>query len=181
MSNKPTKIDISDDIKQGYQEDSINLKAIIWFSVVLSALIIFCFGLIWYVQYYVLEPNHVATDQELAMPMDMNSNEQLPPEPRLQAAPGFGVDGKDGRESLELMEPQAEWHAVQEQYKDIWENGEKDGETIIAIPIEQAKKEILKNGNIKANNTDEAKYSEKQARDFVTDASAGRLAAETIR
>lgn len=50
-------------------------------------------------------------------PMAMNKDERLPPEPRLQAAPGFGVKAEDGNwMSLENKEPQAEYRVLREQW-----------------------------------------------------------------
>ena len=52
-----------------------------------------------------------------AGPMAMTKEESLPPEPRLQAAPGFGVKLEDGRwVPLDLREPQAEFRELREQW-----------------------------------------------------------------
>ena len=51
-------------------------------------------------------------------PMAMTEQERLPPEPRLQAAPGFGVKLENGQwVNLQNREPQAEYRAV----RDLWE------------------------------------------------------------
>jgi len=51
-------------------------------------------------------------------PMAMTEQERLPPEPRLQAAPGFGVNLEKGQwVNLQNREPQAEYRAV----RDLWE------------------------------------------------------------
>ena len=51
-------------------------------------------------------------------PMAMNKAERLPPEPRLQAAPGFGVKLKTGEMvGLELKEPDAEYKVLREQWE----------------------------------------------------------------
>ena len=52
-------------------------------------------------------------------PMAMTEQERLPPEPRLQAAPGFGVKLENGQwVNLQNREPQAEYRAV----RDLWEH-----------------------------------------------------------
>lgn len=50
-------------------------------------------------------------------PMAMSKTERLPPEPRLQSAPGFGVKTEDGKwVPLENHEPQAEYRVLREQW-----------------------------------------------------------------
>ncbi|MFN2491493.1 MAG: hypothetical protein ABR501_01240 [Pyrinomonadaceae bacterium] len=51
-------------------------------------------------------------------PMAMTEQERLPPEPRLQAAKGFGVKLESGQwVSLENREPQAEYRALRRQWE----------------------------------------------------------------
>ena len=51
-------------------------------------------------------------------PMAMTKEERLPPEPRLQAAPGFGVKLANGQwVSLEKREPEAEYRVLREQWE----------------------------------------------------------------
>jgi hypothetical protein len=51
-------------------------------------------------------------------PMAMTKEERLPPEPRLQAAPGFGVKLVDGQwVTLEKREPQAEYRVLRQQWE----------------------------------------------------------------
>jgi hypothetical protein len=53
-----------------------------------------------------------------AGPMAMSKDERLPPEPRLQSAPGFGVKLEDGKwVPLEMSEPQAEFRVLREQWE----------------------------------------------------------------
>src|SRR5688500_13004645 len=52
-------------------------------------------------------------------PMAMTEAEKLAPEPRLQAAKGFGVKLEDGQwVPLELAEPQAEFRVLYQQWQD---------------------------------------------------------------
>ena len=55
-----------------------------------------------------------AKEAELpSSPLARQGEERLPPDPRLQAAPGFGVDlDNDQRVELDLKEPQAEYKIV---------------------------------------------------------------------
>lgn len=51
-------------------------------------------------------------------PMAMSKEERLPPEPRLQSAPGFGVKMENGQwVPLENREPQAEFRVLHEQWQ----------------------------------------------------------------
>ncbi len=51
-------------------------------------------------------------------PMALTREERLPPEPRLQSAPGFGLKLENGQwVPLEKREPQAEYRALREQWE----------------------------------------------------------------
>jgi hypothetical protein len=80
-----------------------------------------------------------------AGPMAMSEQESLPPEPRLQSAPGFGVKLENGQwVPLEKTEPQAEYKVLRDQWNSVLKEGSKDqsGKTI-GLPIEQAMKNVL--------------------------------------
>jgi hypothetical protein len=86
-------------------------------------------------------------------PLARTGDERFPPEPRLQAAPGFGVEVKPGqRVDLQLKEPQAEMKVVNQ----IWEKqlttyGWVDqGAGTVRIPIEEAKKLMVRKQEEKA-------------------------------
>lgn len=163
-----------------YEEDVINFSGIIYFSIGLFLLIVVTFGLMWILQYKVLGPQ--AEGADIKNPMATTAEENLPPEPRLQAAPGFGLDTKTGRISFERREPQAEWNELQKEYEEIWEKGETgaDGKTVIAMPIDEAKAKLLKDGGVKAAGA-EGEKSLSEARSFISGASAGRRASEKLR
>lgn len=86
-------------------------------------------------------------------PLARQGAETLPREPRLQAAPGFGVDVPGGeRRNLELKEPQSEHIVVRE----IWERelttyGWADESAgTVRVPIERAKQMYLERQQQKA-------------------------------
>jgi len=81
-------------------------------------------------------------------PMALSDKERLPPEPRLQGAPGFGVDlGNGQREDLALKEPSAEMKVVRKQWDEILLKGQKDQNgNIVAIPIEEAMRQVVDKG-----------------------------------
>jgi hypothetical protein len=78
-------------------------------------------------------------------PMALTEQERLPQGPRLQAAPGFGLDMGKGKEpiNLQLREPQAEYNELNK----IWQGvlkGEPDPRTGKAgMPIEQAIDQVV--------------------------------------
>lgn len=168
------------DTEKGYEEDVINFRGILYFGLGLFLLIVVTFGLMWVFQYKVLEPRAAEENLQNVNPMARSGDDKLPPEPRLQSAPGFEVkDPKNNRViNLQLREPQAEYRELEKQWKDIWENGEKDEKTgtVIALPIEEAKKKLLESGTLKVKEDEGTKAAMKESTSTVTSASAGRVA-----
>jgi len=164
-----------------YEQNTIGLKGIVFFGVGLFLLIVVTFALMWAMK-GVLEDNAVATDAEQKRPLSLSAEERLPPEPRLQGAPGFKVDGPLESVSLELTIPQAEYRELQRQWDVILRDGrkvsDKDGqEVVVSLPIEEAKAaylEEIKKTNVvrQGERTDRAV---EDASTFVSYASAGRL------
>lgn len=78
-------------------------------------------------------------------PMAMTEQESLPPEPRLQAARGFGVKLENGEwVTLEKREPQAEYRVLREQWDRVLKEGPKDQSgNPIGLPIEQALQKVV--------------------------------------
>lgn len=168
------------DFDKPYETNLIGLRGIIYFGIGLFLLIVITFGLMWFLQ-NVMEEQILETERENRNPMAMDKVERLPPGPRLQVAPGFEVDGREGRVNLELKRPQAEWDVLQEQYKEIWEKGQKteNGE-IVSLPIEEAKKRMLEQ-NVKADQTGEGQKTLEDSRSLFSSASSGRVNSITIR
>jgi hypothetical protein len=134
------------DFDKPYQEDYLSFGIIIYCGIALFVVMIIAFAAMWYLQYGFAEPMLQKADQENAHPLALKGEEKLPKGLRLQSAPGFGVDNpKGGRINLELREPQAEYRELQKQWKELLEKGEKDEKTgtIVALPIEEAKKQWL--------------------------------------
>ena len=166
------------DLNTPYEENEIRLKGIIGFGIGLVLLIVITFALMWALlsklkDYYYVPPSN---------PMAMSEREKLPPEPRLQLAPGFGVDSEKGRVNLELMPPGAEYQQMRRQWEQVWKHGNKDEKTGVTtiLPIEEAKQRLLSQ-NVKAKAGDDAAQLYDSSRAFVSDSSAGRLASEKRR
>jgi hypothetical protein len=114
-------------------------------------------------------------------PMAMTKEERLPPEPRLQAAPGFGVKLANGQwVNLETREPEAEYRVLREQWErelncDYQDNSHKlKLETkIICMPIDAAMEKVLNEGlPVRAPNNNTGNPTELS---LPTAASSGRV------
>ncbi len=164
-----------------YEENEIGLKGIFSFAIGLFLLIVITFGLMW-AFLNVLKDYSIQENAENANPMMMSEKERLPPEPRLQLAPGFGIESDKGRVNLELMEPSAEYNEFKKQADHMWEYGRKDVKTgmVTVMPIDEAKAKFLSQ-NVKAKSGPEAEEFFKNSHVFVSDSSAGRLASEKRR
>lgn len=144
MGSHGKKVEI--DLSKPYEKNEIGLRGIVLTTVALFLTCVVSFWLMWVLQVE-MERYWADSEKQTASPMDLNSQERLPPEPRLQSAPGFGVDSPKGRVNLELKPPQAEWQELQK----LWATEEKNGqkvvangqETVITLPIEEAKKQML--------------------------------------
>jgi hypothetical protein len=81
-------------------------------------------------------------------PMAMSEQERLPPDPRLQAAPGFGVKLENGQwVSLEKSEPQAEYRVLRDQWEHVLQEGVKDpAGNVVVLPIDEAMQKLIQNG-----------------------------------
>lgn len=78
-------------------------------------------------------------------PMALSQEERLPPEPRLQAAPGFGVTLEDGQQvNLQNKPPQAEYRVLREEWeKELRGELKDENGSQIAIPIDQAIDQVV--------------------------------------
>ena len=169
------------DLNKAYEENEIGLKGIFSFAIGLFLLIVITFGLMWaflnVLKDYAKEEN--AKD---ANPMLMSEKERLPPEPRVQLAPGFGIESDKGRVNLELLAPGAEYQEYKKQSAHLLEFGRKDEKTglVTVMPIDEAKEKFLEQ-KVKAKSGPDAEEFFKNSRGFISDSSAGRLASEKRR
>ena len=168
------------DFEKPYEQNVIGLKGVFYFGIGLVVLIVITFGLMW--AFLKVLSEDAQKEKGTRPPMMMSEKERLPPEPRIQAAPGFGVESGHGRVNLELREPQAEYRELRKQWEETWKIGQKDPATgvMIAMSIEMAKEKFLAQA-VKAKSGTEAENAAKQSLMYFTDASSGRLAAEKRR
>jgi hypothetical protein len=171
------------DYDKTYEQNLIGLRGVAYFSIGLTLLIVITFGLMWALQ-NVME-DQARESKASTNPMVMSDQERLPPEPRLQAAPGFGVDSENGRVNLELKAPQSEYWELTRQWNNLLRNGQKDPKTgtVVTLPIEQAKERFLQQSAAAANTGAAAPNSDilQKSRLIVSDASSGRQASITHR
>jgi hypothetical protein len=139
-----------------HEVSDVYISGIARFVVALSILMIGSFLLMWGM-FRVFE---ASVKEPKRSPMALSGKDRLPPEPRLQGAPGFG-EGLEKTATTEKTEsgatagaglnqpknPLWEIKAVREQWNDVLEHGpiDRDGNRY-GMPIERAKEEILKQG-----------------------------------
>jgi hypothetical protein len=166
------------DFDKPYETNLIGLRGVIYFGVGLFLLVVITFGLMWFLQ-QIMEEQVAESDLKETNPMTMTDKERLPPEPRLQGAPGFGVESPQGFMNLELQAPQAEYRELHRQWEKTWADGQKDPKTgtVITLGIEEAKKRLLAE-NVKAATDADAQKTADESRAIVSYSSAGRLASD---
>ena len=167
------------DFEQPYEQNIIGLKGVVYFAVGLFVLIVLTFGLMWALL-DVLEDD--AKTRQSANPMAMSERERLPPEPRLQIAPGFGVQSASGPVNLELKAPQAEYWELKKQWDELIKRGAQDPNSgaVSQLPIDAAKERFLQQAT-KARSGTEAEQSALRSKMYFSDASSGRKASEKRR
>ena len=167
------------DYDKTYEQNLIGLRGIIYFALGLFLLIVITFGLMWALQNVMADQAEESKASD--NPMSMSDRERLPPEPRLQAAPGFGVESENGRVNMELSAPQSEYWELRRQWDLQLKEGQKDPKTgtVVTMPVDQAKEKYLQQQAAgAAQPTDEVLQ---KSRLIVSDSSAGRAASEKRR
>ena len=127
-----------------HEASDINVFGVLTFVVVLTVATAAVSGGMWLLFRYF----NAEEVERKPGPMALTKDERLPPEPRLQAAPGFGVKLQDGQfEKLERQAPQAEYRVVKQQWERAL-NGELKDQSgnPVSIPIDQAIDQIVSAG-----------------------------------
>lgn len=166
------------DLDQPYEQNVVGIKGIVYFAVGLFMLIVITFGLM-YALWGVFEQDAIQTKSSDNL-LRMSDKERLPPEPRLQLAPGFEIQGPQGSVNLELREPQAEYRELRKIWDEMIKNGGKDPETgaLVSMPVDQAIDMFLEQP-VKAKTGPDAEKTAVESKLYYTDASSGRVA--TVR
>jgi len=179
MSSKK-KVMTPADFDKAYEENEVQLRGIVWFVGCLSVLIVLVSILMWF--FLSQMHDYRRATQGPVNPLALSERERLPDGPRLQSAPGFGVEGPNGFVNLELTQPADEYLELKKQWDSLEKNGEKDPKTgaVIMLPIEEAKKRLLAEG-LKARSDDAGKKLYDDSRRFYSESSAGRMESEIRR
>ncbi|MBD0370414.1 MAG: hypothetical protein ICV60_06230 [Pyrinomonadaceae bacterium] len=157
-----------------HEVSDVNTRGILWFVLFLAGLIVAALLLL-RGMYNIFESWARRAEGEKPV-MARTSEERLPPEPRLQAAPGYKVEGQD----LELKEPQAEWKVVRRKWEEeLTSYGVVDPDQKIArMPIDDAIKTIAQQGikPVKAQNSNQQQQAGGQtpSPQVPSDSSSGR-------
>lgn len=184
--NENLRRDAGEEIKDAYdradayEKDKLELRGIIFF---IAGLILLC-G-VTFVLMSAMEKGMEAQAkaEDKVSPMAFTDQEKaegknLPPEPRLQAAPGFKVQTETDAEpfNLELREPQAEYRTLRRSWEKIWTEGRKDPNsgTVITLPMEQAKQKVLQENQIKTRAPQDAQKALQEVVEIPTYSSSAR-------
>jgi hypothetical protein len=114
-----------------------------------------------------------------AGPMAMSEQESLPPEPRLQTAPGFAADlGKSVGDPNpdKPKDPLWEIHVLREQWlRDLREGPKDQSGQIVGMPIEAAMQKLVAEQSVKAGANSTRPHADGYGDQMPTAASSGRV------
>jgi len=135
-----------------HETSDVSIRGVATFIVALTIMAIIVHILMW-AMFGVLNTRDEKTERP-ASPMALSGSERLPPEPRLQAAPGFGEQlnsaAKEAENSKKSDQPRdALWeiNVLRDQWAATLKDGAKDQNgNVVVIPIEDAKKQLLEKG-----------------------------------
>ena len=125
-----------------HEASDVNVRAVLTFVIVLTvATATISLGLWMLFRYF----NAEEAEEKRPGPMALSRDERLPPEPRLQAAPGFAVTLENGeRVDLQNQAPQAEYRVLKHEWERVLRGEVKDqsGNTV-GVPIDQAIQQVV--------------------------------------
>ena len=156
-----------------HETSDINVRGVLTFVVALTiATIAVCVGMWLLFRYF--------EQQEAKEPgpgrMALKGEERLPPEPRLQAAPGFEVTLESGQKiNLAKAAPQSEYRVLRQQWEENLRTGLKDqtGNTV-GMPIQDAIDKVVSGEGLPSRVKGPAGKLEDYAISMPTAASSGR-------
>ena len=127
-----------------HEASDVDVSGVAKFVVALTVLGIVVFVLMWGMFRFLDAQEEEKTPKP--GPMAMSPQERLPPDPRLQAAPGFGVKLENGEWiPLEKREPEAEYRVLREQWERDLKCSVEQAPNVRAgcVPIDQAMQKVL--------------------------------------
>ena len=150
-----------------HEVSDVYIEGIAKFVVALAVLMVVSFVLMWAL-FWSFEKR--ATDSPRS-PMALSDKERLPPEPRLQGAPGFAEELDKSAAAAKEKRPETspevraripppkdplwEIKVLRDQWDDVLKHGpvDKNGQRY-GMPIEQAKEEVLKQLPVRSQKTE---------------------------
>ena len=128
-----------------HETSDVNVRGVLTFCIVLAiSTIVVGIGIYMLFKFF----NQQQAKAPRPGPMALTQKERLPPEPRLQGAPGFQVTLENGQTmNLEKSAPQSEYQALRRQWEENLRTGLKDQSgNVVGIPIDEAMKKIVSQG-----------------------------------
>jgi hypothetical protein len=157
-----------------HETSDINVRAVLTFVVVLTvSTAIIAFGM-WLL--FGFFDRQEAKEGKPAGPMALTQEERLPPEPRLQSAPGFEVTLEDGRKvNLGRSAPQSEYLLLRQQWEENLRTGLKDQSgNVVGMPIDAAIDKVVSGEGLPSRVKGAPAKLEDYAISMPTGASSGR-------
>jgi len=130
-----------------HETSDINVRAVLTFAVVLTvSTFIVAFGLRYLFKFFNAQEAKSPRPGRMALKQD--DPKRLPPEPRLQAAPGFEVKLENGQTvNLGKAAPQTEYRVLRLQWEENLKTGLKDQSgQVVGMPIDDAINKIVSEG-----------------------------------
>ena len=128
-----------------HETSDVNVRAVLTFCTVLAITTIAVAIGIWMLFKFL---NQQQAKEPGPGPMALKGKDRLPPEPRLQGAPGFQLQLENGQTmNLEKSAPQSEYRVLRQQWDENLRTGLKDqsGNTV-GMTIDDAMKKIVSQG-----------------------------------
>jgi hypothetical protein len=148
MANKPQgnghKTETPDvshirNVEVTHEPSDVSVNGVLTFVVVLTiATATVCLGMWLLFRYF--NAQEAREPQPGPMALQKGDPKRLPPEPRLQSAPGFGITTEDGKtHDLQKAEPQAEYRVLRQEWDENLKTGLKDQSgKVVGMPINAA-------------------------------------------
>jgi hypothetical protein len=164
-----------------HETSDINVRGVLTFVVVLTiATIVISIGMWLLFAYFSRQQAKEPGPGPMAL---REKKDRLPPEPRLQAAPGFEINLESGRKiSLENGAPQQEYRLLRQQWEDTLKNGLKDQSgNPVGVPIDQAIEKVVSGEGLPTRVKGAPGKLEDYAISMPTAASSGREAEKKLQ
>jgi hypothetical protein len=155
-----------------HETSDVNVRGVLTFCVVLAVTtLVVAIGLWLLFKFF----NQQRAKEPGPGPMALSRQERLPPEPRLQAAPGFQITLENGQTvNLERGAPQMEYRVLRQQWEENLKTGLKDQSgNVVGMSIDDAIRKIASQG-LPAKPKDPTKKFQDYAIQMPTAASSGR-------